>query len=220
MDVDATARGGRGRGRARRLRRPVVPRRARARSGRRAPRRPTSTRSACWRLEASPGNLANRLRVHRLAPHPSRAGGDAGGGAALPRRACPAAGTTALSHLLARRSRQPVAARVGGERVDPAADHARRYHDDPRFVAARAAPSAVDLINPGFKAIHHDEPDDAMECTVLHAQHFQSLIYSTVFNLPELRRVAARRPTWRRRDARTTGRCCRCCSRSARGGGS
>ena len=35
-----------------------------------------------------------------------------------------------------------------------------------------------------------------MECTVLHAQHFQSLIYSTMFNLPELRRVAARRPTW------------------------
>ena len=47
-----------------------------------------------------------------------------------------------------------------------------------------AAPSAVELINPGFKAIHHDEPDDAMECTVLHAQHFQSLIYPTTFNVP------------------------------------
>jgi hypothetical protein len=51
-------------------------------------------------------------------------------------------------------------------------------------VLFRSTPSAVDLLNPGFKAIHHDEPDDAMECTVLHAQHFQSLLFPTTFNLP------------------------------------
>ena len=95
----------------------------------------------------------------------------------------PGVGTADPGHLLAADpDNRSLLGWEANESVPPPTSSA--YHHDPRFVAARAAPSAVDLINPGFKAIHHDEPDDAMECTVVHAQHFQSLIYSTTFNLP------------------------------------
>ncbi len=95
----------------------------------------------------------------------------------------PRTGTTALSHLLAADpDNRSLLAWEANESIPPPTT--ATYQSDPRFVAARAAVSPVDLINPGFKAIHHDEPDDAMECTVLHAQHFQSLIYSTTFNVP------------------------------------
>ena len=43
----------------------------------------------------------------------------------------------------------------------------------------------MDLLNPGFKAIHHDPPDKPIECVVLFAQHFQSAIYPTEFTVPE-----------------------------------
>ena len=70
------------------------------------------------------GNLANRLPRARVAPHPPRADRDAGRGAAHPRghapqrhdRAEPPAGG---------RPRQPFVARLGGQRVHPAADHRR-----------------------------------------------------------------------------------------------
>ncbi len=127
-------------------------------------------------------NLANRLRVHdwhrrhrELASSPVAA--------PLVLVGMPRSGTTALSHLLAADpDHRSLLAWEANESVPPPIRAA--YRDDPRFVRARAAPSAVDAVNPGFKAIHHDEPDDAMECTLLHAQHFQSLIYSTTFNLP------------------------------------
>ena len=126
--------------------------------------------------------LANRLRVrewHRI--HPSLI--TAPVTAPLILVGMPRSGTTALSHLLAADpDNRSLLGWEANDSVPPPTS--ATYHDDPRFVAARAAPSPVDLINPGFKAIHHDEPDDAMECTVLHAQHFQSLIYSTTFNLP------------------------------------
>jgi hypothetical protein len=128
------------------------------------------------------GNLANRLRVHEWhRTHPALASTPVA--APLILVGMPRSGTTALSHLLAADpDNRSLLAWEANESIPPPTS--ATYHDDPRFVAARAAPSAVDLVNPGFKAIHHDEPDDAMECTVLHAQHFQSLIYSTTFNVP------------------------------------
>ena len=126
--------------------------------------------------------LANRLRVyewHRT--HPALA--DSPVVAPLVLVGMPRSGTTALSHLLAADpDNRSLLAWEANESIPPPTT--ATYHDDPRFVAARAAPSAVELINPGFKAIHHDEPDDAMECTVLHAQHFQSLLFPTTFNVP------------------------------------
>jgi hypothetical protein len=128
------------------------------------------------------GNLANRLRVlewHRT--HPGLAATPVA--APLILVGMPRSGTTALSHLLAADpDNRSLLAWEANESIPPPTT--ATYDDDPRFVAARNVPSAVDLINPGFKAIHHDEPDDAMECTLLHAQHFQSLIFSTTFNVP------------------------------------
>ena len=116
------------------------------------------------------------------------------------RRSCssgmPRSGTTALSHLLAADpDNRSLLAWEANESIPPPTT--ATYQTDPRFERARDTPSAVDLINPGFKAIHHDEPDDAMECTVLHAQHFQSLIYSTC-STSRLRRVDARLHVGRR----------------------
>ncbi len=127
-------------------------------------------------------NLANRLRVHEWhRSHPALAGTEIAAPIVLV--GMPRTGTTALSHLLAADpDNRSLLAWEANDSIPPPTT--ATYHDDPRFVAARSTPSAVDLINPGFKAIHHDEPDDAMECTVLHAQHFQSLIYPTTFNVP------------------------------------
>ena len=43
----------------------------------------------------------------------------------------------------------------------------------------------LDLLNPGFKAIHHDPADRPSECAVLLAQHFLSASLSTCFNVPD-----------------------------------
>jgi len=128
------------------------------------------------------GNLANRLRVHEWhRTHPELAATRVE--APLILVGMPRSGTTALSHLLAADpDNRSLLAWEANASIPPPTT--ATYRDDARFVAAREAPSAVDMINPGFKAIHHDEPDDAMECTLLHAQHFQSLIHSTTFNVP------------------------------------
>ena len=163
------------------------------------------------------GNLANRLRVHDWhRTHPELAATQVE--APLILVGMPRSGTTALSHLLAADpDNRSLLAWEANESIPPPTT--ATYQDDPRFVAAANAPSAVDLVNPGFKAIHHDEPDDAMECTLLHAQHFQSLIYSTTFNVPGYDEwlLAVRTGTAR---PGTTGWCSRCCSRSAPGAGS
>ncbi len=127
-------------------------------------------------------NLTNRLRVHDWhRAHPDLAATKVEAPIVLV--GMPRSGTTALSHLLAADpDNRSLLAWEANESIPPPTT--ATYQTDPRFEAARAAPSAVEMINPEFKAIHHDEPDDAMECTVLHAQHFQSLIYSTLFNLP------------------------------------
>ena len=127
-------------------------------------------------------NLTNRLRVvewHRT--HPELAATKVEAPIVLV--GMPRSGTTALSHLLsADPDNRSLLAWEANDSIPPPTT--ATYDTDPRFEAARAAPSAVELINPGFKSIHHDEPDDAMECTVLHAQHFQSMIYPTLFNVP------------------------------------
>lgn len=95
----------------------------------------------------------------------------------------PRTGTTALSHLLAadpanRSLRQ-------WEAVDsvppPTTDG---YWSDPRYLAAKEAPDVVGTLNPEFKTMHHDEPEDPVECVVLLAQHFNSAQYSPMFHVP------------------------------------
>jgi hypothetical protein len=91
-------------------------------------------------------------------------------------------GTTALSHLLAadphsRSLRQWEAQ----DSVPPPT--AAGYWSDPRYLAARDAGNLLDLINPRFKAIHHDEPEDAVECAIPLSQHFASISLANQFNV-------------------------------------
>jgi hypothetical protein len=42
----------------------------------------------------------------------------------------------------------------------------------------------LDALNPGFHAIHHEEPDGPTECVTLLAQDFKSLLWETLANVP------------------------------------
>ncbi len=105
-----------------RLRRPHVPRGAgRALAIGHRGGRPQRDRDAGARRPGA-GEPRQPAPGHRMAPHPSGTGRDAGRGAADPR------GHAAQRHHRAEsparsRSRQPVVARLGSQRVDPAADH-------------------------------------------------------------------------------------------------
>ena len=125
--------------------------------------------------------LQNRLRVtewHRASP----AAGNRAPEVPIIIVGLTRTGTTALSHLLA---------------VDPANRSLRQweaqdsvpppteagYWTDPRYLAAKDGGNMLDLINPRFKAIHHDEPEDAVECAIPLGQHFTSIALDSMFNI-------------------------------------
>ncbi|MEX1007699.1 MAG: sulfotransferase [Acidimicrobiia bacterium] len=93
-------------------------------------------------------------------------------------------GTTALSQLLAcdTENRSLLGWEASQSVPPPTKDS---YDSDPRFEAARAGAGMLDLLNPGFKAMHYDPPDQPIECSVLLAQHFLSASLSTCFNVPD-----------------------------------
>jgi hypothetical protein len=96
-------------------------------------------------------------------------------------------GTTALSQLLgADPGNRSLLGWEVRDTVPPAP--ADRWEDDPRFVAALEAPDMLALLNPGFRAIHHDPPDAPIECVTALAQHFNSAQFVTTFNLPSYHR--------------------------------
>ena len=128
------------------------------------------------------GNLVNRLNVvewHRT--HPSLASTDVDSPIFL--IGLPRTGTTALSHLLsvAPQNRSLLGWEIN-ESVPPPTT--ATYRTDTRFLAAMDAPDMLSMINPEFKAIHHDPPDMPLECATVLGQHFSSLHLSTTFNLP------------------------------------
>jgi hypothetical protein len=100
-------------------------------------------------------------------------------------------GTTALSHLLARdrRNRSLLGYEANASVPPPEAATWRR---DPRFLAAQASAGALDAIDPGFRAIHHDPPDLPVECLVVMAQHFVSLHYPSMLHVPTYTRWVRR----------------------------
>src|SRR6478609_1049924 len=91
-------------------------------------------------------------------------------------------GTTALSHLLAadpaNRSLRQWEAQ---DSVPPPTEAG--YWTDPRYLAAKEAGNMLDLVNPRFKSIHHDEPEDAVECAIPLGQHFTSISLDSMFNV-------------------------------------
>ena len=128
------------------------------------------------------GNLVNRLNVvewHRT--HPQLASTQVESPIFL--IGLPRTGTTALSHLL---SVDPGNRSLLGWEINESVPPPRTdsYRSDPRFVAAMEAPDMLSMINPEFKAIHHDPPNMPLECATVLGQHFSSLHLSTTFNLP------------------------------------
>ena len=121
------------------------------------------------------GMLANRLKVIAWRrDHPEVA--DERVEAPLVVIGLPRTGTTLLSALLGcDPHRRPLVRWESSDPIPP--PEASTFHTDPRIEATWAGMTMLDALNPGFKAIHHDEPDDAMECTILHAQHFHSIRY-------------------------------------------
>jgi hypothetical protein len=126
-------------------------------------------------------SLRNRLRVtewHRT--HPEAAGRDPEVPIIIV--GLTRTGTTALSHLLAadpaNRSLRQWEAQ---DSVPPPTEEG--YWTDPRYLAAKEAGNMLDLVNPRFKAIHHDEPEDAVECAIPLGQHFTSISLDSMFNV-------------------------------------
>ena len=175
------ARAGRGGRGAHRLRPPVVPRRPRrawpptwARPGSTPSARPPSTRTVRQSLQ-------NRLRVtewHRASP----AAADRAPDVPIIVVGLTRTGTTALSHLLAADPANRSLRRWEAQDSVPPPTEAG-YWTDPRYVAARDGGNMLDLINPRFKAIHHDEPEDAVECAIPLGQHFTSIALDSMFNI-------------------------------------
>ncbi|MBJ7307021.1 MAG: sulfotransferase [Acidimicrobiia bacterium] len=127
-------------------------------------------------------NLVNRLNVvewHRT--HPELATSNIDSPIFL--IGLPRTGTTALSHLL---SVDPANRSLLGWEISQSVPPptTATYRTDPRFIAAMEAPDMLGMINPEFKAIHHDPPDMPLECATVLGQHFSSLHLSTTFNLP------------------------------------
>ena len=93
-------------------------------------------------------------------------------------------GTTALSQLLSvDRANRSLLSWEASAPVPP--PQTETYHNDLRLLAAieAEADNMLHLLNPGFKAMHHDPPDMPIECVTLMAHDFVSLQYNAMFNI-------------------------------------
>jgi hypothetical protein len=126
-------------------------------------------------------SLRNRLRVvDWLRSHPVAAAAEPD--VAVVILGLSRSGTTALSHLLgADPANRSLRGWEAQDSVPPPTTAG--YWTDPRLLRARESASAVDQLNPRFKAIHHDAPEDPVECAVPLAQHFASISLTTLFNV-------------------------------------
>lgn len=127
-------------------------------------------------------NLRNRLRVvDWRATHPEVA--DEAVVAPLFVIGLPRTGTTLLSALLAEDPRRRALRRwESGDPVPP--PEAATFDTDPRIEETRVAGQMLDALNPGFKAIHYEPAEGPTECVTLLGQHFTSLLWETIANVP------------------------------------
>lgn len=95
----------------------------------------------------------------------------------------PRTGTTHLSCLLACDPGLRPLLHWEATRSVPPPD-ATTLRTDPRVEEARIASGLLDQLNPGFRAIHHEDPDGPTECVTLLAQDFRSLLWETLANVP------------------------------------
>ena len=128
------------------------------------------------------GNLRNRLRIvdWRLR-HPEVV--TEAVDAPLFVIGLPRTGTTLLSALLAcDPGRRALRRWESGDPVPP--PETATFTTDPRIEETRAAGEMLDALNPGFKAIHYEPAEGPTECVTLLGQHFTSLLWETVANVP------------------------------------
>ena len=128
------------------------------------------------------GNLRNRLRiVDWRARHAEVAGESIV--APLFVIGLPRTGTTLLSALLASDpGRRALRRWESGDPVPP--PETATFTTDPRIEETRVAGEMLDALNPGFKAIHYEPAEGPTECVTLLGQHFTSLLWETVANVP------------------------------------
>ncbi len=62
------------------------------------------------------------------------------------------------------------------------------FRSGPRVEAVQAASEMMEIINPGFKAIHHEDADGPTECISIMAQDFKALLWESVTNVPSYSR--------------------------------
>ena len=125
-------------------------------------------------------NLTNRLRVTAwLAEHPEAL--DSGVERPIIVLGLPRTGTTLLSELLHRDPANRSLLRWEAlDSVPP--PQAGDLATDPRVEAARESAAAMDLLNPGFKAIHYEAPDGPTEDVAVFSQDFKSQLWCVVAN--------------------------------------
>lgn len=94
----------------------------------------------------------------------------------------PRTGTTLLGGLLAcDPTHRPLYRWEANDCIPP--PEADALTTDPRVEATRHGSQVLDSLNPGFKAIHHEEADDPTECVTVLGQHFTSLLWETLANV-------------------------------------
>ena len=93
------------------------------------------------------------------------------------------AGTTLLSNLLDRDPANRALLRwESGDSVPPPAPAELRV--GPRVDAAQVGVDMLAAINPGIKAIHHEDADSPTECIAVLGQAFQSISWEALANVP------------------------------------
>jgi hypothetical protein len=99
----------------------------------------------------------------------------------------PRTGTTILFDLLAQdgRFRVPLTWEVAQPHPPP---ETATYDTDPRIEASAAGSAMTEALVPGFQAIHPSGPRRGQECVAITAGDFRSLLYSTVFHVPDYTR--------------------------------
>jgi hypothetical protein len=96
-------------------------------------------------------------------------------------------GTTILYDLLAQdpAMRAPLTWEVAAPNPPP---ETSSYHRDPRIAANEATSAMVDLIIPGFRAMHPLGPLLAQECVAMTASEFRSMIFPVQYRVPRYTR--------------------------------
>ncbi len=133
------------------------------------------------------GNLINRLRIVEWEKHHATELASESVDAPLVVVGMFRAGTTFLSYLLDQDPGNRSLLRW--EASDPVPPPTpETFRSGPRVDAVRASSEMMEAINPGFKAIHHEDADGPTECISIMAQDFKALLWESITNVPSYSR--------------------------------